>query len=142
MGERSGCGVQGSPMASSPRIGNNAGSDTKARTRTAAREAAPVIVADSIPGVRPPDPGPVEPPDPLRSRFIANYLLLHGPAAVFLWALSWGTLSNVQSVLLAALLLPPCLFLAGYVSPKAVHVVEALGKVVSQSIASLKNKKR
>jgi hypothetical protein len=45
-------------------------------------------------------------------------------------------------VLLAALLLPPCLFLAGCVSPKAVRAVEVLGKVVVQSVASLKNKKR
>jgi hypothetical protein len=78
----------------------------------------------------------------LRSRFIAIYLLLHGPAGLFLWALSWGTLSSTQSVLLAALLLPPCLFLAGCVSPKAVRVVEEVGNVVSQSIASLKNRKR
>jgi hypothetical protein len=78
----------------------------------------------------------------LRSRFIANYLLLHGPAGLFLWALSWRTLSNLQSVLLAALLLPPCLFLAGCVSPKAVRVVEELGKVIVQSIANWKNRKR
>lgn len=59
-----------------------------------------------------------------------------------MWALSWRTLSNLQSVLLAVLLVPPCVFLAGCVSPKAVHVVEELGKTVVQSIASLKNRKR